>query len=117
MDYLIAREIIALVLVMSCIGFTFYSSLKLSRDIKEESGKQRDALMEILKHSIDTIKSTRLEERVNAVALEGQHEVQLEMLKDAYEQERQMADKGLDPVYVQTTTGERIDKNTYELIA
>ena len=116
MDYLIMREIAALVLVMVCIGFTFYSSVKLSRDIKEESGKQRDTLMELLRHSIDTIKSTSLEERVNAVALEGQHEVQLEMLKDAYEAERQMEEKEAEPFFVQTSSGDKIDINNYEIL-
>ena len=116
MDYLIMREIAALVFVMVCIGFTFYSSIKISRDIKEETDKQRDSLMELLKHSIDTIKSTSLEERVNAVALEGQHEVQLEMLKDAYEQEKQMEEKSVEPYFVQTSSGEKIDLNNYEIL-
>lgn len=116
MDYLIMKDIIALTLVLICIGFAFYSSLKLSRDIKGEADKNRDSLMELLRHSIDTIKSTSLEERVNAVALEGQHEVQLEMLKDAYAQEKQTEEKEIEPHFVQTASGDKIDINNYEIL-
>jgi hypothetical protein len=112
MDYLIMKDIAALILVLVCVGVAFYSSLRLSRSGEEHQKK----MMELLKHSIDTIKSTSLEERVNAVALEGQHEVQLEMLKDALAQEQEVADEERDPHYVHTDEGARIDLHEYEIL-
>ena len=111
MDYLIMKDIAVLVVVLVCIGVAFYSSLRLSRS---DQAHQKE-MMELLKHSIDTIKSTSLEERVNAVALESQHEVQLEMLKDAYSQEQQLAEEK-EPRYVSADSGARIDLNEYEVM-
>ena len=111
MDYLIMKDIAALILVLVCVGVAFYSSLRLSRS---NEAHQKE-MMELLKHSIDTIKSTSLEERVNAVALEGQHEVQLEMLKDAYSQEKQLSEEK-EPRYVHADDGTRINLNEYEVM-
>ena len=115
MDYIAIKDITLLTFVAACIGMSFYSSLKMSRDIKEESNKTRDSLLKLLKHSIDTIKSTNLEERVNAVALEEQHGVQLEMLKDAYEAEKELG-KEREPRYAHSEDGTRIDLNEYEVM-
>ena len=115
MDYIVIKDILLLTFVAACIGLSFYSSLKLSRDIKEESSKSRDSMMELLRHSIDTIKSTNLEERVNAVALEEQHGVQLEMLKDAYEAEKELG-REREPRYAHSEDGTRIDLNEYEVM-
>jgi|TARA_R100000049_G_C1878613_1_gene35788 molybdopterin synthase catalytic subunit len=115
MDYLIMREIAALVFMMTCIGFMFYSSIKFSRDVRDVATEHRDDMMELLRHTIDTLKSTSLEERVNAVALESQHEVQLEMLKDAYSQEKQEAEEK-DPHYVHADDGTQINLNEYEVM-
>ena len=112
MDYLIMKDIAILIIVATCVGVAFYSSIRLSRS-GEEHQKE---MMELLKHSIDTIKSTNLEERVNAMALEGQHEVQLEMLKDALAQERDMAEEERGPHYVHTEEGARIDLHDYEVL-
>jgi len=111
MDYLIMKDIAVLVVVLVCIGVAFYSSLRLSRS---DQAHQKE-MMELLKHSIDTIKSTSLEERVNAVALESQHEVQLEMLKDAYSQEQQLAEEK-EPHYAHADNGNRINLNEYEVM-
>lgn len=115
MDYLVMRDIAILFFMLVCIGLAFYSSMKFSRDVQDMATEHRDGMMELLKHSIDTIKSTSLEERVNAVALEGQHGVQLEMLKDAYSQEKQLAEER-DPKYVHADDGTRIDLNEYEVM-
>ncbi len=115
MDYIVIKDVALLTFMAICIGLSFYSSLKLSRDTQEESNKSRDSMMELLKHSIDTIKSTSLEDRVNAVALEGQHEVQLEMLKDAYSEEKQLAEEK-EPRYVHADDGTRINLNEYEVM-
>ena len=115
MDYLIMRDIAILVFKMTCIGVMFYSSIKFSRDVRDVAIEHRDDMMELLKHSIDTIKSTSLEERVNAVALESQHEVQLEMLKDAYSEEKQLAEEK-EPHYAQADDGTRINLNEYEVM-
>lgn len=112
MDYLIMKDIVVLIVVATCVGIAFYSSIRMSRS-GEEHQKE---MMELLKHSIDTIKSTSLEERVNAMALEGQHEVQLEMLKDALAQEREMAGGERDPRYAHSEDGTRIDLNEYEVM-
>ena len=115
MDYLIMKDIAVLIIVATCVGIAFYSSIKFSRDVRDVSKGYRDDLMELLRHSIDTIKSTSLEERVNAVALEGQHEVQLEMLKDAYEAEKDI-DEVREPRYAHADDGTRIDLNEYEVM-
>ena len=111
MDYLIMKDIATLILILVCIGAAFYSSLRLSRSDKAHQKE----MMELLKHSIDTIKSTSLEERVNAVALESQHEVQLEMLKDAYSQEQELLEEK-EPYYVHADDGTRINLNEYEVM-
>ncbi len=115
MDYIVIKDVALLTFMAICIGLSFYSSLKLSRDIQEESNKSRDSMMELLKHSIDTIKSTNLEERVNAVALEDQHEVKLQMLKDAYAQEKSEEEER-SPQYAHTDEGVRINLNEYEVM-
>ena len=115
MDYIVIKDIALLVFMASCIGLSFYSSIKMSKDIKEEAGKNRDSMMELLKHSIDTIKSTNLEERVNAVALESEHDVKLQMLKDAYAQEKQMEEER-SPQYAHTDEGVKINLNEYEVM-
>ena len=115
MDYIVIKDVALLVFMAVCIGLSFYSSIKMSRDVKEESNKSRDSMMELLKHSIDTIKSSNLEERVNAAALEGEHEIKLEMLKDAYAQEEQM-EEGSPPQYAHTDDGMRIDLKEYEVM-
>ena len=115
MDYLIMRDITIIFFMLVCIGLAFYSSIKFSRDVQDMATEHHDGMMELLKHSIDTIKSTSLEERVNAVALEDQHEVQLEMLKDAYSQEMQL-DAEKEPHYVHTDDGARINLNEYEVM-
>ena len=56
-------------------------------------------------------------EGVNATAIEGQHEVQLEMMKDAIEVEK--SDGGNShqaPRYAQADNGTRIDLNDYEIL-
>lgn len=115
MDYLIMRDIAILFFMLVCIGLAFYSSIKFSRDVQDVTMGHRNDMMELLKHSIDTIKSTSLEERVNAVALEDQHGVQLEMLKDAYSQEKQL-DEEREPQYAHTDDGARINLNEYEVM-
>ena len=115
MDYLIMRDISILVFMMICIGLAFYSSIKFSRDVQNIEEGHRNDMMELLRHSIDTIKSTSLEERVNATALEGQHEAQIEMLKDAYSQEKQEAEEK-EPRYVHSENGARLNLNEYEIL-
>ena len=115
MDYLIMRDVSILVFMMICIGLAFYSSIKFSRDVRDVAAGHRDDMMELLRHSIDTIKSTNLEERVNATALESQHEIQLEMLKDAYSQEKQEAEEK-EPRYAHSDDGTRINLNEYEVM-
>ena len=115
MDYIVIKDITMLIFMAICIGISFYSSTKLSKTIQSEAESQRDGMMELLRHSIDTIKSTSLEERVNAVALESEHEVKLEMLKDAFEQEKQVVEER-DPRYAHTDDGSRINLNEYEVM-
>tara|TARA_Y100000034_G_C6838067_1_gene378914 strand:- start:458 stop:811 length:354 start_codon:yes stop_codon:yes gene_type:complete len=117
MDYLVMRDIAVIVFMTACVGVAFYSSIKFSRDVQNIEAGHRDDMMELLRHSIDTIKSTSLEERVNAVALEGQHEVQLEMMRDAMEQERELAlASEPTPQFAQTASGDRINMNEYEIL-
>mgnify|MGYP004460018213 FL=1 len=115
MDYFVMRDIAILVFMVVCIGLAFYSSMKFSRDVRDVAAGHRDDMMELLRHTIDTLKSTSLEERVNAVALESQHEAQLEMLKDAYSKEKELVEER-EPQYVQADNGARINIHEYEIL-
>ena len=117
MEYLIVKDVLLFVFTCCCIGISIYSSLRLSKEVRNEARENRESLTGLLKHSIDTLKSASLEERVNATALEGQHEVQLEMLKDAYEVEKSDGGNSYqDPRYAHSDNGTRIDLNDYEIL-
>ena len=117
MDYLITKEIVLTLFTCGCIVLAVYSSMRLSKEIRDEAAKNRESFMELLKHSIDTIKSTSLEERVNAVALEGQHDIQLQMMKDAMDQERDiLSEENIVPRFVHAEDGTKLDLNEYEIL-
>ena len=93
---------------------TFY---RIVRAVGADAQGQRTEFFSLLKHSIDTIKSNSLEERVAATAAEKQHKVHLEMMKDAFADETSQQDQRIpEPVLARTEDGTQINMREYDIL-
>ena len=96
------------------LAVNFYKVFKIVvQDIKG----QRDEFFSLLRHSVDTIKSKSLEERVKAHSAEKQHKVQMELMRDAFSEElKQEKPKEPDPVLAKTEHGIEINMREYDIL-
>ena len=109
---LVSSQILAL---LSIIYFQM-TAWRAFRANQEEFRKQRDEYHSLLRHAMDTIKAKSLEERAQAVVAERQHDVQIEMMRDAWAQEKDLEPKEEKPLFVKTVDGGEIDVRDYEVL-
>ena len=93
------------------------SFYRIFRTVNDDAKGQRTEFFSLLKHSIDTIKSGSLEERVAATAAEKQHKVHLEMMRDAFADETSQEDQRVpEPVLARTEDGTQINMREYDIL-
>ncbi len=92
---------------LGIIVYILYTSTKKDRSHAED-------MKSMVKYSIDHLKATSLKEKVEAHALEKQHDTQLEMLRDALYEGKELPPE--EEQMVMTDTGELIDLSEYEVL-
>ncbi len=110
--FVVACSIIAQLATVVYVVANFRKLIALNMD---EARGQRDEFCSLLKHAVDTIKAKSLAERALVETEEKRSDIQIEMLKDAWMEERESGVR-VDPIYARTDAGKEINIREYEIL-
>ena len=115
MSWLLIVVACSIIAQLTTVIYVVSNFRKLVGSIIGDVKDQRTEFCSLLKHSVDTIKAKSLAERVLVETEEKRSDIQLEMLKDAFEQERETGVR-VDPIYARTDAGKEINIREYEIL-